>query len=126
MPHEGMVDALRRAIELLPPDGLLIDLHPTPDVAQLSLVQTDGTTELLGPLRSDTAVQRHTNADAAVAAAVAAHFLDRDSSAAFVFSRYCDSLDELVEQLSANGLRGSMKRRWRVRAGRCGLTASCA
>jgi len=48
MPAEGMVHALRRATDLVTPRGLLIDLHPTPDIAHLAIVFPDGTAETIG------------------------------------------------------------------------------
>ena len=96
MPAEGMVHALRRATDLVTPRGLLIDLHPTPDIAHLAIVFPDGTAETIGIVHSDTAVERHTNADAAVAAALTEGFVWRERADIFLFSRYCDSLDELV------------------------------
>jgi hypothetical protein len=96
MPAEGMVHALRRANDLVTSGGVLIDLHPTPDIAKLAVVFPDGTANAVGVVHSDTAVERHTNADAAVAAAVENGFVARESAVVFSFSRYCDSLDELV------------------------------
>ena len=96
MPAEGMVHALRRAIGLVTPGGVLIDLHPTPDIAQLAVVFADGTAGAIGAVQSKTAVDRHTNADAAVATALTDGFVTRGRADIFLFSRYCDSLDELV------------------------------
>ena len=96
MPAEGMVHALSRATNLVTPFGTLIDLHPTPDIAQLAIVFADGTAEGVGAVLSETAVERHTNADAAVAAALADGFVACERADTFVFSRYCESLDELV------------------------------
>ena len=96
MPAEGMVHALRRATDLVTPRGLLIDLHPTPDIAQLAIVSPNGTTETIGIVHSENAVERHTNANAAVAAALDDGFVVRERADTFLFSRYCDSLDELV------------------------------
>ena len=96
MPAEGMVHALRRATDLVTPRGLLIDLHPTPDIAHLAIVLPDRTAEIIGIVQSETAVERHTNADAAVAAALTEGFVWCERVDIFLFSRYCDSLDELV------------------------------
>jgi hypothetical protein len=96
MPAEGMVHALRRAIDLVAPCGVLIDLHPTPDIAQLAIIVPDGSADAIGALHSKTAVERHTNADAAVATVLTEGFVTRERADIFLFSRYCDSLDELV------------------------------
>jgi hypothetical protein len=96
MPPEGMVHALRRATGLLSRNGLLIDLHPTPDDAQLTIVRAAGGEDAVGPLRSEAARERHANADAAIATAVATGILSRASADTFVFSRYSESLDELA------------------------------
>jgi hypothetical protein len=96
MPAEGMVHALRRASDLVAPGGALIDLHPTPDIAELAVVLPDGTANPVGVVHSDSAVERHTNADAAVAAALADGFIARAHADTFIFSRYCDSVDELA------------------------------
>jgi hypothetical protein len=97
MPAEGMVHALRRAIDLVTPSGVLIDLHPTPEIAQLAIVFPDETADVIGAVHSETAVERHTNADAAVAAALTEGFVWCERADTFVFSLYCDSLDELVK-----------------------------
>jgi hypothetical protein len=96
MPPEGMVHALRRATGLLSRNGLLIDLHPTPDDAQLTIVRAADGEDAIGPLRSEPARKRHANADAAIATALATGILSRESVDSFVFSRYSDSLDELA------------------------------
>ena len=93
---KGMVHALRRATDLVAPRGLLIDVHPTPDIAHLAIVLPDETAENIGIVQSETAVGRHTNADAAVAAALIEGFVRCEHADIFLFSRYCDSLDELV------------------------------
>lgn len=98
MPAEGMVDALRRASALVAADGVLIDLHPTPDDAQLHVVR-GAVAQPIGPLRSRDATERHANADAAIATAIAEGVLVRDAGAQFVFSRYSSSLDELVDHV---------------------------
>src|SRR4051812_24106888 len=96
MPVEGMVHALHRAAALVAPDGLLIDLHPTADDAQLTVVGANGLEESIGPLASQNARERHASADAAIIAAIADGTLIRKTASVFPFSRYCDSLDELV------------------------------
>ena len=96
MPAEGMVHALHRAATLVAPGGLLIDLHPTADDAQLSVVGADGLEESIGPLPSQNARERHANADAAIVTAITDGTLTRKAASVFAFSRYCDSVDELV------------------------------
>ena len=102
MPAEGMVHTLRRAAELVAPNGLLLDLHPTADNADLAVVDHDGAAEIVGPVLSKTAAQRHANADAAVAAALQEGFVTRTGADVFVFSRYCPSLDELVSYVETD------------------------
>src|SRR5262245_39318718 len=104
MPEEGMVDALRRAAGLLAPDGVLLDLHPTSDFPQLTVVHHidhGGREEPIGPLISEAARKRHAAADRAIEAALAEQTLVRDAAAVFVFSHYSDSADELADHVNA-------------------------
>jgi hypothetical protein len=100
MPHEGMVDALRRALHLLRPDGVLIDLHPTPDTPQLDVVARDGAAERVGPLQSEAAAERHRNADGALATAVAERLFTIERASVFRFRRYCNAVDELADHVN--------------------------
>lgn len=101
MPAEGMVHALRRASGLLTPGGILIDLHPTTDFPQLSIVYSDGGEQPVGPLVSESARERHAAADRAIATTIAEGTLTRDAMNVFVFSRYSESLDELADHVNA-------------------------
>ena len=101
MPAEGMVHALRRTSELLTPDGLLIDLHPTTDFPQVAVAYEDGHEQPVGPLVSESARDRHAAADRAIATAIAQGTLSQDAMDVFVFSRYCESLDELADYVNA-------------------------
>jgi len=101
MTAESMVHALRRTTELLTPDGVLIDLHPTTDFPNLAIIHRDGREEPLGPLVSESARDRHAAADCAIAATIAEGTLAREAAAIFVFSRYSDALDELADYVNA-------------------------
>jgi hypothetical protein len=93
-----MVDALRRARELLLAGGYIADIHPTPELAHLEL-QTDNQVENLGD-RPDGAdptspALRHRAADAAIATCVDAGVLSNAAETECSIHTYADSVDEL-------------------------------
>jgi hypothetical protein len=89
-----MVDALRRARELVTQTGCVIDLHPTPAPA-LVLVGD----QVAGVVDTGGAKERHQAATDAVAAAVRDRLFTRDDTTEFDFSVYADSLDELQQHI---------------------------
>jgi hypothetical protein len=92
-----MVDALRRACELLKPKGWIVDIHPTAAIARFEV----GTT-IIGPIESGDAPLRHQAAGAAVESAVRQGLLRVERSAFFDFYTYGDSVEELAEYIEEN------------------------
>src|SRR5690242_12534301 len=97
MDEEGMVDALRRIRELLPPSGLVIDLHPT--AANETIEVGDLVT---GFVDGDVAFRRHSAASHALDAAVADGLFSVVAARAFDFFTYGDSIDELRDYVHEN------------------------
>src|SRR5574341_2071522 len=89
-----MVDALRRARELVTPTGCVIDLHPTSAAALILVGDAVG-----GPVDTGGAKGRHQAATDAVAAAVRDGLFTRDDTTEFAFSVYGDTLDELQKHI---------------------------
>ena len=89
-----MVDALRRARELVTKTGCVIDLHPT-SAPPVVLVGD----ALAGEVDTGAARMRHQSATDAVAAAVRDRLFTIDDSTEFDFSVYADTLDELQQHI---------------------------
>jgi hypothetical protein len=89
-----MVDALRRARELVTAAGCVIDLHPT-SVPALILVGD----EIAGEVDTGGAKLRHQSATDAVAAAVRERLFTVDDTTEFDYSVYADTLVELQQHI---------------------------
>ena len=89
-----MVDALRRARELVTPAGCVIDLHPTSAAALILVGDAIG-----GPVDTGGAKGRHQAATDAVAIAVRDRLFTVDDTTEFDFSVYGDTLDELQQHI---------------------------
>lgn len=89
-----MVDALRRARELVVPSGLLIDLHPT--AAPAVVLVGDA---VAGEVDTGNAKVRHQSATDAVAAALRLRLLALDDTAEFDFSVYAETIEELQQYI---------------------------
>lgn len=89
-----MVDALRRARELVTPTGCVIDLHPTSAAALILVGDAVG-----GLVDTGGAKGRHQAATDAVAAAVRDGLFTLDDTTEFAFSVYGDTLDELQQHI---------------------------
>jgi hypothetical protein len=89
-----MVDALRRAHELVRQSGCVIDLHPT---AAPALVLVGDA--VAGEVDTGHAKVRHQSATDAVAAAIRLKLFTRDASAEFDYSIYADSVEELQQHI---------------------------
>src|SRR5687768_4751962 len=89
-----MVNALRRARELVATTGCVIDLHPTSAAALILVGDAVG-----GPVDTGGAKGRHQAATDAVAAAVRERLFILDDTTEFAFSVYGDTLDELQEHI---------------------------
>ena len=89
-----MVDALRRARELVTPSGCVIDLHPT---AAPALVLVGDV--VAGEVDTGSAKVRHQSATDAVAAAVRHQLFTVNDTTEFDFSIYADSIEELQQHI---------------------------
>jgi hypothetical protein len=89
-----MVDALRRARELVASGGCVIDLHPT---AAPALVLVGDA--VAGEVETGNAKVRHQSATDAVAAAIRLKMFTRDDSGEFDYSIYADSVEELQQHI---------------------------
>jgi hypothetical protein len=99
-----MVDALRRALAVTAPGGLIVDLHPTPEPARLAIL--DGSTLIPVADRIDSGgpegpAQRHAAADRAIARCVADGSLRCDGRVEFPFWTQADSTAELRAYIDA-------------------------
>jgi len=92
-----MVDALRRAHDIVRADGLVVDVHPT---AEAALVEVG--TETTGHVDAGDAPQRHAAADAAARTVVHDAWFAIDAVAAFNFYTYGDTIEELQDYIVAN------------------------
>ena len=92
-----MVDALRRTHDVLMPDGVVVDVHPTVEPAA---VDVGG--ETVGHVDTEDAPQRHAAADAAVRAVVDEGLFRVDRIAHFDFHTYGDSIEELRDYIAEN------------------------
>ena len=89
-----MVDALRRARELVVTTGWVIDLHPTAAPALVLVGDAVG-----GEVDTGGAKVRHQSATDAVAAAVRLGLFAVNDTTEFDFSIYADTLDELQQHI---------------------------
>ena len=89
-----MVDALKRACELVTATGCVIDLHPTAAPAQVLVGDA-----IAGAVDTGSAKVRHQSATDAVAAAIRLRLLTRSDSTEFDFSIYADSVEELQQHI---------------------------
>ena len=89
-----MVDALRRAREMVGSTGCVIDLHPTSAPALILVGDAVG-----GVVDTGGAKGRHQAATDAVAAAVRDRLFTVEDTIEFDFSVYGETLDELQEHI---------------------------
>ena len=89
-----MVDALRRARGWLRRTGLLIDLHPTSEVATVVVGDT-----IAGPLQTGSAPARHQAATGAIASVVRDRLFTKDDETEFDHSTYAATLEELQQHI---------------------------
>jgi hypothetical protein len=92
-----MVDALRRAQEIVTAAGCIVDLHPTARSARVEVG-----TRATGRIDDGDARHRHAAASMALAAAVDTGLLIVESAAEFTFYTYGDSLEELAAYLTSH------------------------
>jgi hypothetical protein len=91
-----MVDALRRARAFLTPAGVVIDLHPGPEQADILVGH-----RVAGVVESPAGIARHRAAGDALAAVVRDGVFALEDAAGFDFSTYGDSLEELRDHILA-------------------------
>lgn len=89
-----MVDALRRARELVRPHGRVVDVHPTAERATVIIGTRDA-----GPVDAGDAPARHQAASDAVDAVVGQGLFVVERLLEFSFHVYADTLDELQEHI---------------------------
>jgi hypothetical protein len=94
-----MVHALGKASSLLKPDGVLIDIHPTLELATLE-VRIGGDTHGAGVVTEADGGEEYKDADAALAFTVRQGLLRIEREAIFTFVTHADSLATLREHLA--------------------------
>src|ERR1700730_2867338 len=92
-----MVDALRRAHQIVTPEGCIVDLHPTATCARVEVGS-----ERTGRVDAEDAPRRHAAATAALSVVVEEGLLAVESAMEFAFYTYADSLDELATYITEN------------------------
>jgi hypothetical protein len=98
-----MVDALRRARELVTPTGCVVDIHPTAAPA-LVLVGV----AVPGEVDTGNAKVRHQSATDAVAAAVRLGLFTIADTTEFDFSVYAGSIEELQQHIHDDWREGNI------------------
>jgi len=108
---EGIVDALRGAHCAVVPDGIVIEMHPSPIPAQ---VQAGG--GMVGQIESNKAIQIMRDTEDLTAEAVADGLFRVDRQIEFDYVERFDSADELIKQiLSWDGYYPQLELRRRIR-----------
>ena len=107
-----MVDALRRARQMVKPNGWLVDLHPS---AVRAAVEVGGHT--IGHVDAADAPLRHAAAGVALAAIVDEGRFAIDHTATFTFYTYGDTIEELRDYVEKNWRRARIDDRTVDRAG---------
>jgi hypothetical protein len=92
-----MVDALRRAHRMVRPGGLVIDLHPTAEIAAVEVG-----TRSTGRIEGGDAPLRHAAAGAALATVLDEGLFAVDAAIDFTFYTYADTVDELRDYIADN------------------------
>ena len=92
-----MVDALRRARDLVAFGGSIVDVHPTAAIASVQIGD-----QFIGPLDATAAAARHAAADRALAAGIAEGLFEVVASADFLFRTYGDTIEELRDHIGTN------------------------
>jgi hypothetical protein len=93
-----MVDALNRSLDLMTPDGRLIDIHPKPEPPRLYIL-AGRTRQLAGWLQEEDDLVEYEQADQALEQAIAGGLWNLERRQLFEFSTYADSLLELQDYL---------------------------
>jgi hypothetical protein len=78
----------------LRPDGLVLDLHPQPELIDVEVVLTDGSAVGLGPIDTTSLIANMHTARAALASAEQAGWYQRERSVLFDFASHFATVDE--------------------------------
>ncbi len=100
MAPEGMVHALEIIHQLLTPDGLLLDIHPTAEPPPI-LVRSAVGDFSAGWLQETDNFIEYKQADQAMQRAVEQHWFALEEAGEFAFSIHADELNELSAHLAA-------------------------
>lgn len=92
-----MVDALKRARQLVVPGGAILDLHPTEEPAVVQIGE-----RTIGLVEGGDAPQRHAAAGAAVTTVVHDGLFGVDGVRDFDFYTYADTIEELRDYIAEN------------------------
>src|SRR5262245_61884546 len=92
-----MVDALRRAHQMVKPDGCVVDLHPSAALASVEVGD-----RATGHVDGADAPLRHAAAGVALATVIAEGLFAIERSTTFLFYTYADTIDELREYIEEN------------------------
>jgi len=98
-----MVDALRRANELLDPGGVVVDLHPAPEPARLEIASGGSFVRMADRVDDGGATgprARHVAADEAVETCVSRGIFTREAATQFTFHTYAQDVEELLHYLA--------------------------
>lgn len=99
MAPQGMVHALHAIPELLQPGGLLTDIHPTDEPAELHWLGRRAGGDFLGFLEETDGYEEYRQADQAVTQVVASRLYHLQSSAVFWFDIHAQDLIILDDYL---------------------------
>jgi len=96
-----MVDALRRAHDMVTPGGWVVDLHPTAAIASVEVG-----VHVTGRVDGGDAPLRHAAAGAALATVLDAGLFAVDRAVEFTFYTYGDTIEELRDYIEENWRNG--------------------
>ena len=99
MPRAGMVHALEKIYTLLKPEGILIDIHPTPEPAAL-VVRLDQRPTPAGWLDEVTDYAEYEWTDEALQAATDTGLFSLERRSAFEFVWHAESVPDLLAYLA--------------------------
>ncbi|GAB4264538.1 MAG: hypothetical protein Kow0080_03700 [Candidatus Promineifilaceae bacterium] len=99
MPEAGMVHALKQIHSMLTKNGRLIDIHPTPEPAAIT-VRIGSHKQLVGWITEDSDYTTYAAADNALTTAVSQGHYIRQAAATFTFTTTADTLADLNQYLA--------------------------
>jgi hypothetical protein len=98
-----MVDALRRARDMLVAGGVVVDIHPTPEPAHLDVASGSELVRIADRIDDGSATGprgRHLAADNAVETCVSRGIFAREAATEFTFQTCADNVAELLHYLT--------------------------